>query len=326
MSRKFTGTRKRLKELALRSLLFGAGTVVGLAGTSLILAAFAGETLPESPPEALEPQEPSPEEIAEEMFGDTESLYSTPGIGLKTSREAALPRLAPTVSLDRLLKPLALPTQTATYRVEIDVFKRPKGLSMDREFMTLKVDGVLQDAYVISTAKPGKYTIEGAYPVNIERRSGVSSPILKPYPWRRSSKYQNSPMFWGLHLSGGYWTHSTTHYGELGGPASMGCVRMTFPAAMETWDTVVNRAGGSAIVRIHGSGSQSALTAMSGMGAQPQWLKDRVEKDLADAHSVSSGEYTGVGHARPGQALIFPSCEGVDCFEYFGRKKPQLPN
>jgi hypothetical protein len=326
MSRSFMVTRKRLKELALRSVLFGAGTVAGLAGTSLILAAFADDSLTTPSPEWLEAQEASPEEIAAEMLEDTESLFSTPGVGLKTSREAALPRLAPTASLERLLKPLALPTQAATYRVEIDVFKRPKGLSMDREFMTLKVDGVLQDAYVISTAKPGKYTIEGAYPVNIERRSGISNRTAKPYPWRRSSKYQNSPMFWGLHLSGGYWTHSTTHYGELGGPASMGCVRMTFPAAMETWDTVVNRAGGSAIVRIHGSGSQSALTAMSGMGAQPQWLKDRVEKDLADAHSVSSGEYTGVGHARPGQALIFPSCEGVDCFEYFGRKKPALPN
>jgi len=234
--------------------------------------------------------------------------------------------MAPHASLSLLLKPLAVVPQVASYRVEIDVFKRPRGLDLEREFMTLKVDGVLQDAYVISTAKPGKYTIEGAYPVNIERRSGTKNGTPRPYPWHRSSKYQNSPMFWGLHLSGGYWTHSTTHYGELGRPASMGCVRMTFPAAMETWDTIVNRVGGSAIVRIHGSGSPSALTALSALRAQPQWLKERVEKDLSDAQAITTGDYSGVGHARPGQDLIFPSCEGVDCFEYFGRKKPQLPN
>jgi len=84
MSRKFKGAQKRLKELALRSLLFGAGTVVGLAGTSLILAAFAAEPVPAAIPDGLNAQDPSPEEIAEEMLGDTESFYSSPGVGLRT--------------------------------------------------------------------------------------------------------------------------------------------------------------------------------------------------------------------------------------------------
>jgi hypothetical protein len=297
-----------------------------MVGTSLLLSAFAAE--PSSP---LEPEEATPEEIAEEMARDTRSFYSEAGPMLSTSQELLNKRLRRDF---QFLKGIGLtPLQVASgagsqasYRVEVDVFKRPKALATGLEFMTLKVDGILQDAYVISSAVSGHYTIEGEFPVSIERRSGRTNPGLKPYPWHRSSKYQNSPMFWGLHLSGGYWSHSTPHYGDLGKPASMGCVRMSFPAAMELWDTVVNRVNGSAIVRIHGSGTSKGLAAFQALNANPSWIQERVEKDLADAQAITTGDYNGVGHARQNEPLAFPGCEDVDCFEYFGKKRPVLPN
>jgi hypothetical protein len=319
--------QNRLKTLATRSLLFALGGTLGLVGSSLLIKAFAADSAADS--EATANQEPSPEEIQAEMTDDLDSIYTTGGQHLSPSQMNRIQRVRET---NQLLKGLGLhdavrPAQTgaeeASYRVEVDVFKRPSNLDgMTLEFMTVKVDGVVQNAYIISTAKPGKHTIEGSFPANIERRRGRTNPEYKPYPWRRSRKYNNSPMFWGLHLSGGYWTHSTTHYGELGRPASMGCVRMTFPSAMELWDLVVNDVGGSAIVRIHGSGSASASEAFRNLGVNAGWINQRIQADLADAHAISTHEYTGVGHPRMGRILEFPSCEGVDCFNYFGVRKP----
>jgi len=313
----------RLKTLATRTLLFALGGTLGLMGSSLLIQAFADDTAPTAV------QEATPEEIQAEMIEDLDSIYTTGGQHLSPSQMNRIQRVRET---NQLLKGLGLqdaiqPAQTgaeaASYRVEVDVFKRPRNLDdVTLEFMTVKVDGIVQKAYIISTAKPGKYTIEGSFPANIERRRGRTQSEYKPYPWRRSYTYNNSPMFWGLQLSGGYWTHSTTHYGELGRPASMGCVRMTFPSAMELWDLVVNDVGGSAIVRIHGSGSASATLAFRNLGVNSSWINEQIQADLADAHAVSTHEYTGVGHPRMGQILEFPSCEGVDCFDYFGVRKP----
>jgi hypothetical protein len=315
--------QSRLKTLATRTLLFTLGGTLGLVGTSLLLKAFAADT-----PLTLA-QEPTPEEIQAEMNEDLDSIYTTGAQRLSPSQLNRIQRVRET---NQLMKGLGLESEVrqaetgaeqASYRVEVDVFKRPQSLDgISRECMTVKVDGVVRDAYIISTARPGKHTIEGVFPANIERRRGRMNPDHKPYPWRRSYKYNNSPMFWGLHLSGGYWSHSTTHYGELGRPASMGCVRMTFPAAMELWDLVVNEVSGSAVVRIHGSGSSSAHQAFRGLGVNANWITARIDSDLADAHAETTGDYDGVGHARVGQTLEFSSCEGADCFDYFGKTKP----
>ena len=319
-------TPKRFQTLALRTLLFTLGGTLGMAGTSLLLKAFANDNA------NLQSDEPSPEQIQAEMTADSESIYSTHGQHLSPSREKAIEALRKEYQFfSKIGVTAATPAPStgadqASYRVEVDVFKRPRNLGIDLEFMTVKLDGQLRDAFVISTARPGKYTIEGSYPVSIERRRGRTSTEYKPYPWHTSSTYQNSPMYWGLQLSGGYWTHSTPHYGDLGRPASMGCVRMTFPAAMELWSTIVNDVNGSAIVRIHGSGSASGSRAFAALGADSGWLLDRIQKDLSDAHAVTTGDYSGVGHSRVGEPLSYPSCEGVDCFEYFGKQKPASIN
>jgi len=225
-----------------------------------------------------------------------------------------------------LRKPRRSAQGPASYRVTVDVFKRPVGLGINKEFMVVRKDGEVERAYVISTAKDGKKTIEGRYTLTVEYRSG------KPYPFHTSSTYANSPMYWGLNVSGGYWVHSTPHYGQLGGPASMGCVRTTFPAAMELFDLVANQVNGSAQMRIHASGAQSAKDALAailqtkraanGAVATMDDIRADVQSDLDDAHAITRGDYNGYGHARRGEALQFPLCKNVDCFRFFGRQKP----
>ena len=209
----------------------------------------------------------------------------------------------------------------ASYRVEIEVFKKPKGLGVDREFAWMYVDGQLKSIYVASTAMPGKYTIEGTFPITIVTARGKKNPAYKPFPWHKSATYNDSPMYWGLQIHGGFWIHSTPHYGQLGQPASKGCVRIDYPASMEIWDEIVNRTQGSAVIHIYGSGSSKAKAAFAARGLDPSFVADRIESDLQDALAVTHHDYHGYGHARMGQPLVWPACDGVDCFDYFGVRK-----
>jgi hypothetical protein len=265
-------------------------------------------------------QEPTPQELAEEVAqaeaeGEVRFEDRTRGVLLPGGGAAFDP-------LDDLLRSVP-DAPAASTRAVMEVFKDPRALNIPYEFALLSVDGELSKVFVISTGAPGKYTIEGSYSFKIPTRPGTGGRAAKAWPWWRSSKYGNSPMFWGLQIHRGYFTHSTSHYGELGRRASMGCVRMTFPGAMDLWDDVVNRVDGSAVIHIYGPGSVAARNALEAKGLNRDWLVQQIERDLGDAHAVSRGEYSGVGHARQGQALVFPSCDGVDCFEYFGKRKPQ---
>ena len=264
--------------------------------------------------------EPTPQELAQEVAqaeADGEVVFQdrTRGTTVSAGDTSGDP-------LQELLRSTP-DAPAASTRAVLEVFKSPKGLEVPYEFALLTVDGQLSKVFVISTAAPNKYTIEGSYSLKIPTRPGTGGRAAKAYPWWRSSKYGNSPMFWGLQIHNGYFTHSTPHYGELGRRASMGCVRMTFPGAMELWDEVVNRVDGSAVVHIYGSGSVAAKNALEAKGLDRAWLVQQIESDLGDAHAVTRSDYSGVGHARRGQTLVFPACDGVDCFEYFGKRKPQ---
>lgn len=210
----------------------------------------------------------------------------------------------------------------SSFRMVVEVFKKPVGLGVDKEFVLFSVDGQLENVSTTSTARNGKYTIEGNFPLSIAYQGGKADwKNKKPWPWRRSSKYANSPMFWGLHIRGGYWMHSTPHYGELGRPASMGCVRLHFPAAMNIWDAAVNRVNGSAQIRIYASGSKAAQDAWTAHGLDSGWVNDRLTADLAQVHEISETDYNGTAHAFKGEKLVIPSCGGVDCYDFFGIKR-----
>ena len=223
-------------------------------------------------------------------------------------------------------------------RMTIHVFKRPVGLtaddeqSIDYEFGVAELDGKLMSVFAISSAASGHSTIVVRdQPLSIEKESGY------PYPWHRSSSYENSPMFWGLQIDGSYWIHATPHYGFLGQPASMGCVRASYPTAMELWDTAVNFTSKSAKINIYGSGTTSQIHAYHDLRARfnlpPSEINRWVEADLHDAHLISHGDYNGNGHWRetPNRILdrfhegYYPLCKGKSCFSVFN-KTPHVQN
>ncbi len=278
-------------------------------------AATHASTAKAQPMENSSDDEMSPTEILAEMLDDqlkgvakyhTETLSSAKedNPALRTLREA-----------DKNI------TGPASYRMVVEVFKSPKGFGIKKEFVLVTIDGQIANVYVASTARAPKTTIEGTFPLNIEKRRGKDK-TFKPFPFHKSAKYQNSPMFWALNVHGPFFIHSTPHYNELGSAASKGCVRVTFPTSMEIFDNVVNRVQGSAVIHIYGSGSKAARVAFENKGLDPEWINEQIESDLGDALAISKGTYKGYGHARRGQPLIWPSCDGVDCFEEFGVKKP----
>jgi len=81
--------------------------------------------------------------------------------------------------------------------------------------MSIYEDGDLLDVWPVSTARRGYYTPSG---------------IFYPYsyqPIHYSKKYDNAPMPNSIFFNGGYAIHATPHTGNLGRPASHGCVRLS---------------------------------------------------------------------------------------------------
>jgi hypothetical protein len=284
-----------------------------LAAIALLLAATAAAT----DIEATTPLEPTPDELEAELdaqlaAGDVQLFSTTPA-----GRRSILSEMG-----RELRETFSFAVGPPTSPVEVYVFKNPRGLGIDAEFAVVSIDGAPVDAYVISTAAAGRRTVEGRYRLDFLVVRGTASPAGKPYPWKRSKKYWQSPMFWGLRIYEGWWIHSTPHYDDLGRPASMGCVRLTFPAAMELWDAVVNRYDGDASITIFASGSADARKTLERLGIDTGWIRERIDRDLGDAHAVTTHEYDGVGHARRNAPLVWPSCRDVDCFDYFGKRRP----
>ena len=78
----------------------------------------------------------------------------------------------------------------------------------------------------VSTARKGYYTPTGTFhPYSLQ---------LMHY----SKKYDNAPMPHSIFFSGGYAIHATPHIGNLGRPASHGCVRLSPSAAATLYDIV----------------------------------------------------------------------------------------
>ena len=85
---------------------------------------------------------------------------------------------------------------------------------------------------------------QGTYqwPVSTARRGYVTpTGTFHPYslqPMHYSKKYDNAPMPNSIFFSGGYAIHATPHVGNLGRPASHGCVRL-HPANAATLFNIV---------------------------------------------------------------------------------------
>lgn len=87
----------------------------------------------------------------------------------------------------------------------------------------------------VSTARRGYYTPTGTFhPHSLQ-------------PMHYSRKYDNSPMPHSIFFSGGYAIHATPHVGNLGRPASHGCVRLHPSHAATLYGIVKNDREGTTI-------------------------------------------------------------------------------
>jgi len=87
-------------------------------------------------------------------------------------------------------------------------------ISKRHQSMTVYEDGEMINVWHVSTARKGYYTPSGTF---------------HPYsyqPMHYSKKFDNAPMPHSIFFSGGYAIHATPHTGNLGRPASHGCVRL----------------------------------------------------------------------------------------------------
>ncbi|NDG85560.1 MAG: hypothetical protein EBX52_11080 [Proteobacteria bacterium] len=223
--------------------------------------------------------------------------------------------------------------EAARARLRLITFRTP--VSFDYEFSLLVVDGVIRRAFLVSTAAKGFDPIIGIHRIEVpEVRS-------RPWPWKTSIKYQNSPMYWGLVIDGGFYFHSSPHYGNLGRPASKGCIRASIPDAMEVFDSIVNgNPGMPAYSLIYEktdlAADEPGANLLKRMLQESGWtvedLKNALKTSRKEIVSVSRGdlEYSpGVpadSHARPfsnqfRESITFPCCADVNCWEFF--KKPR---
>jgi len=83
-------------------------------------------------------------------------------------------------------------------------------------------------SWPVSTARRGYYTPTGTFhPYSLQ-------------PMHYSRKYDNAPMPHSIFFSGGYAIHATPHTGNLGRPASHGCVRLSPGNAATLYGIVKN--------------------------------------------------------------------------------------
>src|SRR5215469_10040014 len=99
-------------------------------------------------------------------------------------------------------------------------------VSKSRQMMYVYVDGVLERAWPVSTARGGYSTPSGTYrPTAFDR-------------FHRSSKYHNSPMPYSIFFQAAYSIHGSYDVGHLGRPASHGCIRLDPENASELYGLV----------------------------------------------------------------------------------------
>lgn len=119
-------------------------------------------------------------------------------------------------------------SQTAFADVFIDINKH-------RQTMSVYENGQLMDVWPVSTARKGYSTPTGTfYPYSMQ---------LMHY----SKKYDNAPMPHSIFFSGGYAIHATPHVGNLGRPASHGCVRLSPYNASILYEIVKNNRNNTSI-------------------------------------------------------------------------------
>jgi lipoprotein-anchoring transpeptidase ErfK/SrfK len=87
-------------------------------------------------------------------------------------------------------------------------------VDISSQTMTVSQGGVVRYRWAVSTARRGKVTPVGSWSAKWLSRN------------HRSSRYHNAPMPFSIFFSGNYAVHGTNQIGQLGRPASAGCIRL----------------------------------------------------------------------------------------------------
>jgi hypothetical protein len=147
-------------------------------------------------------------------------------------------------------------------------------ITVDLSSQTMNVDSSGGSySWPISSAREGYVTPRGAY--------GVQS--LQPMHY--SKKYHNSPMPHSIFFNGGYAIHGTYDLGNLGRPASHGCVRIS-PTHAATLFALVREEG--ATINIVGSAPSNATPrpVVAEAAPQPVGRAEQMPRRARDARVV----------------------------------------
>ena len=111
-------------------------------------------------------------------------------------------------------------------------------VDISSQTMNVYVNGVLAHSWPVSTARRGYFTPTGVY----------RPQSLKAMHY--SKKYHNSPMPHSIFFRGGFAIHGTGAVGQLGRPASHGCIRLSPSNAAQLFN-LVRQGGSTKIVITH---------------------------------------------------------------------------
>lgn len=122
--------------------------------------------------------------------------------------------------MKKLLIAAMLFATPAVAQTDITISKSHQMMQVDSDYGSYQ--------WRVSTARRGYVTPTGTFhPYSLQ-------------PMHYSKKYDNAPMPHSIFFSGGYAIHATPHTGNLGRPASHGCVRLS-PANAATLYSIVKR-------------------------------------------------------------------------------------
>ncbi len=111
-------------------------------------------------------------------------------------------------------------------------------IDLSSQRMTVMVNGMPAYSWPVSTARRGYVTPTGSYRPQRMYRSYYSK------------KYYNSPMPHSIFYSGGYAIHGSYAVGQLGAPASHGCIRLHPSNAATLYGLVQSYGAGNTVIRI----------------------------------------------------------------------------
>lgn len=142
--------------------------------------------------------------------------------------------------------------------------------------MTVEVDGRVAHVWPVSTARSGYSTPSGSYrPVRMHRM------------WY-SQKYDLSPMPHAIFFSGGYAIHGTGATGQLGRPASHGCVRLAPGNAATLYALVQSHGKGATRIQLYGNPRHPAPAVASRHNKRGPRLAQRLPVPRRSAYYISS--------------------------------------